>query len=446
LESSLDINTILDGYQWLLDNDEKKETVYKSCERALNAISTKEDLIRGWSWLVSIGYPDAKNKLYSMAIEAIKGTEYYAAYEIFSSLKEYKDAPSKSLEAYRTYLSSITDMESQIKGYEWLLANGDIPTNVYESFSKVLLSISDLKSCLRGWQWLYSKNFENASKNLYSIAHEAWSSGDFSLAYIAYNSLSIGDEYKLKIADEMKVPVVFKLEGGEGLPESILVAYDKPIGFTITPHKIGYVFDGWYSESTLKKHWDLSLDVIKEHTTLFAKWRDYRVGEMGPAGGVIFYDKGNSNQGWRYLEAASSDVGKALFGYFRPDGIDTQEIGTKSKLGDGKNNTLAITSKMANTAYVGLSGTNTTNQYAANVCWEYSTETDETKYDDWFLPSLGELGILHENLKDALGMSGKYWSSTEYFDLNAWYYDFSNGEQNDINRSFLYKVRPIRTF
>ncbi|GHV80826.1 hypothetical protein AGMMS49944_26170 [Spirochaetia bacterium] len=30
----------------------------------------------------------------------------------------------------------------------------------------------------------------------------------------------------------------------------------------------------------------------------------YKVGDTGPAGGLIFYDKGNSRGGWRYLEAA----------------------------------------------------------------------------------------------------------------------------------------------
>ena len=54
--------------------------------------------------------------------------------------------------------------------------------------------------------------------------------------------------------------------------------------------------------------------------------------------------------------------------------------------------------------------------------------------------------MLYETFKDSLGMSGSYWSSTEYFDLNAWYFNFSSGEQNNINRSFLYKVRPVRSF
>ena len=35
---------------------------------------------------------------------------------------------------------------------------------------------------------------------------------------------------------------------------------------------------------------------------------DYKIGDEGPAGGVIFYDKGEYSDGWRYLEAAPADL------------------------------------------------------------------------------------------------------------------------------------------
>lgn len=34
----------------------------------------------------------------------------------------------------------------------------------------------------------------------------------------------------------------------------------------------------------------------------------YWVGKTGPAGGYIFYDKGEYSDGWRYLEAAPADL------------------------------------------------------------------------------------------------------------------------------------------
>jgi hypothetical protein len=33
----------------------------------------------------------------------------------------------------------------------------------------------------------------------------------------------------------------------------------------------------------------------------------YKIGDTGPAGGFVFYDKGNNSGGWRYLEAAPED-------------------------------------------------------------------------------------------------------------------------------------------
>jgi len=33
----------------------------------------------------------------------------------------------------------------------------------------------------------------------------------------------------------------------------------------------------------------------------------YRIGDTGPAGGIVFYDKGDNSDGWQYLEAAPVD-------------------------------------------------------------------------------------------------------------------------------------------
>ena len=36
--------------------------------------------------------------------------------------------------------------------------------------------------------------------------------------------------------------------------------------------------------------------------------KDYKIGDVGPAGGYIFFDKGYYSDGWRYLEAAPSYI------------------------------------------------------------------------------------------------------------------------------------------
>lgn len=77
-----------------------------------------------------------------------------------------------------------------------------------------------------------------------------------------------------------------------------------------------------------------------------------QVGEIGPAGGYIFYDKGNFSQGWRYLEAAqegwsgeSKDPIVTIFGEYQQDG-KLAEVGTNTAIGSGKENTLALTSSI----------------------------------------------------------------------------------------------------
>ena len=39
--------------------------------------------------------------------------------------------------------------------------------------------------------------------------------------------------------------------------------------------------------------------------------KTYVVGDIGPAGGMIFYVKGSITNGWQYLEVAPSDQGTA---------------------------------------------------------------------------------------------------------------------------------------
>jgi len=91
----------------------------------------------------------------------------------------------------------------------------------------------------------------------------------------------------------------------------------------------------------------------------------------GPAGGKLFYDKGNYSDGWRYMEAALTNVGA---GY--PWCNSSQDIpGAKGQaIGTGKSNTAAI---------IAVYGTGL---YMARICTEYSLNG----YNDWFMPCKDE--------------------------------------------------------
>lgn len=173
----------------------------------------------------------------------------------------------------------------------------------------------------------------------------------------------------------------------------------------------------------------------------------YSIGDEGPAGGLVFYDKGFYSDGWRYLEAAPSDIGMFVFGYYRPEGEDCFIVGTAKVFGSGKYNTEVLVDAMnleGDVAYKNSSGTDVA-KYAANECLDYVYDS----YDDWYLPSKDELNLMYENLcKKRLGSFAyyTYWSSSEYSAYSAWEQLFSSGDQDYSSRNYVYRVRPVRAF
>ena len=180
----------------------------------------------------------------------------------------------------------------------------------------------------------------------------------------------------------------------------------------------------------------------------------YSIGDDGPGGGIIFYDKGFYSDGWRYLEAAPSDLGNGntyIFGLYKTsdDGY-TQWSGTGYGIGLGKLNTRTLVADMRTEAYESRNGITKTENYAAQLCDTYSYGG----YSDWFLPSRDELKLMYTNLKEeGLGdfENTNYWSSSESeYDACAWHQDFSVGtlysSSNGGNRNSSLRVRPIRAF
>jgi hypothetical protein len=167
----------------------------------------------------------------------------------------------------------------------------------------------------------------------------------------------------------------------------------------------------------------------------------YKVGDRGPAGGFIFYVNPSATEGWRYLEAAPASTewtGIAWSSSYA--GVK----GTNIEIGIGKQNTQAIVNHSLNTGEICR---------AAMVC----DNLRSGGYDDWFLPSRGELNLMFVYLKEAgIGgfKEGWYWSSSESGDNNgAWAQRFNDGSQNGSGswgyagyKSQEHLVRAIRQF
>jgi hypothetical protein len=86
--------------------------------------------------------------------------------------------------------------------------------------------------------------------------------------------------------------------------------------------------------------------------------------------------------------------------------------------------------------------------YAAGVASTYSGGG----FSDWFLPSTDELHMMYNNKLNIeaqpgmVGFNTNYWSSTEGNEDEAFFYDFSHGISDEIQKSDKYYVRAVRAF
>ena len=149
----------------------------------------------------------------------------------------------------------------------------------------------------------------------------------------------------------------------------------------------------------------------------------YKVGDFGPAKGIVFYDKGVISNGWRFLEAAPAETEfTAQWGAYQQD-----VAGTNTGIGFGKRNTELIINRLKQ---LGESGR------AAQLCASLNFEG----FNDWFLPSKDELDLMYKNLRqkglgnfktaeDKNNWTHIYWSSSQGNNNYSWYQNFNIGGQ-----------------
>ena len=192
---------------------------------------------------------------------------------------------------------------------------------------------------------------------------------------------------------------------------------------------------------------------ITSNTTFYAVYTALRV--TGPAGGLIFYDKGNNNKGWRYLEAApntwSGGTADPLLVWSSPSAL----VGPGAQgtaMGTGASNTTAVASWLDAASQAGR---------AAQVV----DALVFGGYDDWFIPSKDTLDemcwILHSRKwtgsaaedNPAYGTNrvggfadARYWSSSEFAASVALTRYFDDGNAGGMDKSSTVRVRPIRAF
>lgn len=157
----------------------------------------------------------------------------------------------------------------------------------------------------------------------------------------------------------------------------------------------------------------------------------YDVGDPGPAGGIVFFDKGEESNGWRYLEVAPAESEVSL-----PWSNGEFQVETETIVGSGAANTDMLDAIEENIA-----------ETAASYC----KRMDLNEFSDWFLPSKDELNLVFTTLARQgvgtfLGEGHAYWSSSDYDERRAWAQGFFHGVQGRVEKGELLTVRAIRAF
>ena len=135
---------------------------------------------------------------------------------------------------------------------------------------------------------------------------------------------------------------------------------------------------------------------------------NFEIGDIGPAGGIIFYINPNHGQdGWKYMESAPDYLSSTCWA-----GANTllQDYEYKS-IGTGLKNTDSIIKGLGELDPWLVAAS------AAGRCKNYTVSRGGNTYNDWFLPSEGELSeflfiektiLKRENFDNKL-----FWTSTE---------------------------------
>lgn len=153
-------------------------------------------------------------------------------------------------------------------------------------------------------------------------------------------------------------------------------------------------------------------------------------------GGLFFYllkpgDEGYIEGEIHGLLAATEDQGSFAWG------CQYIDINTSDAIGSGSNNTELIINNCSQ------------NYIAAKICNDLSMNG----FNDWYLPSRGELRLLYENLHvnnignfSVIPGDNDYWSSSQFNNFSTWFRSFAVNAENTGSKTGTLRIRAIRKF
>ena len=180
------------------------------------------------------------------------------------------------------------------------------------------------------------------------------------------------------------------------------------------------------------------------------------VGNVGPGGGVVFYDAGSQQNWGRYLEVAPKQWFDGIVFAGEPEQrwLSYYEVfkSTGTEIGTGKSNSTLVVAGLSNVQSLQdwMSLFILVPKYAGGG------------KSDWYLPSKDELNELCKYAwnqrsgesnnclaKGTLRLDFEkkfYWSSSEIDKGNAWSLNFNSGEARSLGKEYSCHVRLIRAF
>jgi hypothetical protein len=184
---------------------------------------------------------------------------------------------------------------------------------------------------------------------------------------------------------------------------------------------------------------DLPLEKMEIVFDKFKKELDADILKIGSQyeGGIVFYLDKSGKHG---LVCTDKDLGNARWGSYGLIGVSGNGIAD----GSGMTNTKKIVELASWEWEKGFFGSSKKPVLtAARLC----LESNHNGYNDWYLPTKEELNVLYKN-KKKIGVfsTGNYRSSTECYNVSAWYQNFDNGYQDANDKINSYYIRAVRVF